>query len=328
MNNVIRWGILAPGGIARKFATGLQSVPDAKLVAVGSRTQAKADVFAAEFNVPNRHGSYEALVNDPEVDVIYIASPHPAHFDNAMLCLNAGKAVLCEKPFALNEGQLTTLVRTAREKQIFLMEAMWTRFTPVMTEIRDLIAAGALGDLRLVQADLGFRAEFDPQHRLFNPDLGGGALLDVGIYPISFASMLLGETADIVSTAEIGVTGVDEQSAYLLNYYEGQIAVLSSGVRTHSLVEAAIMGTEAMIRIPSRWYIPQRFTLIPSKGDAQVIEPPFIGNGYNYEAVEVGRCLREGLLESPIMPLDESLGIMRMLDRIRAQWGLVYPAER
>ena len=287
MSKKIKWGILGAGAIGSTFAKNLKSSRTGELHAVASRSIDKANKFGDEFGAPVRHGSYEALLADPSVDAVYVCTPHTFHAEWAIKSANAGKHILVEKPFALNEGQLTTLERTAREKQIFLMEAMWTRFTPVMTEIRDLIAAGALGDLRLVQADLGFRAEFDPQHRLFNPDLGGGALLDVGIYPISFASMLLGETADIVSTAEIGVTGVDEQSAYLLNYYEGQIAVLSSGVRTHSLVEAAIMGTEAMIRIPSRWYIPQRFTLIPSKGDAQVIEPPFIGNGYNLSLIHI-----------------------------------------
>jgi predicted dehydrogenase len=324
----IRWGILSTGAIARKFAIGLRDTPDAHLLAVGSRTQSGAEAFAAEFNIPRQYGSYEALAADPDVDVIYIGTPHPMHYETAMLCLQAGKPVLLEKPFALNAGQAEALIHFAREKRIFLMEAMWTRFTPVMAKVRDVLSAGTLGAVRMVQADFGFRAPFDPRHRLFAPELGGGALLDVGIYPVSFAAMVFGQQpSEIVSSAALGTTGVDEQSAMIFTYPDGALAQLSCAVRTQTPQEALIVGEKGWIRIPSRWWVPRVYTLQIDGEAEQVFEPPFVGNGYNYEAAAVGECLRAGRTESDIMPLDETLAIMRTLDAIRAQWDLVYPSE-
>lgn len=324
----IRWGILSTGAIARKFAIGLRDTPDAHLLAVGSRTQSGAEAFAAEFNIPRQYGSYEALAADPDVDVIYIGTPHPMHYETAMLCLQAGKPVLLEKPFALNAGQAEALIHFAREKRIFLMEAMWTRFTPVMAKVRDVLSAGTLGAVRMVQADFGFRAPFDPRHRLFAPELGGGALLDVGIYPVSFAAMVFGQQPSaIVSSAALGTTGVDEQSAMIFTYPDGALAQLSCAVRTQTPQEALIIGEKGWIRIPSRWWVPRVYTLQIDGEAEQVFEPPFVGNGYNYEAAAVGECLRAGRTESDIMPLDETLAIMRTLDAIRAQWDLVYPSE-
>lgn len=327
MTRKIRWGILGTGSIAKKFAEGLKSVKTAELVAVGSRQQATADQFANQFGAPRRHASYEALAADTGVDAIYVATPHAMHRDATVLCLEAGRAVLCEKPFAINEAQARTMVETARRKKVFLMEAMWTRFLPLMVRLRDLLSSGAIGEVRLVQADFGFRANVNPKSRLFDPALGGGALLDVGVYNVSLASMVLGaEPTDLVAQAELGSTGVDEQLGCVLKYPRGQLAVLSTAIRTTTPMEATIIGTEGYVRLHSMWWRGSRMT-VHTKGD-DLIDLPFEGNGYNYEAEEVGRCLREGRLESDIAPLDESLAVMRTLDRIRAKVGLKYPMEK
>ncbi|MBZ0290306.1 MAG: Gfo/Idh/MocA family oxidoreductase, partial [Anaerolineae bacterium] len=306
MADIIRWGILGTGNIAHKFATGLQSASGAQLVAVGSRSPESADKFAREFNVPRCHASYEALAQDAEVDAIYISTPHPYHAPNSKLCLENGKAVLCEKPFAMNAHEADEMIALARQKRVFLMEAMWTRFLPTLIRTRDLIAEGAIGEVRMVTADFGFRTNFNPQGRLFAPELGGGALLDVGIYPISLAFMLFGAPSEVSSQASLGETGVDEQSAYLFGYDKGQIALLSSATRTPTPQEAFILGTEGSIKLHSPWWNATELSLIRGGKPTEVIEPPRLGNGYNYEAEEVGRCLRAGQLESDTIPLDET----------------------
>lgn len=323
----IRWGILGPGSIAHKFATGLQSLTDAKLVAVGSRSIETANAFADTYNAPRRHVGYEALVNDPEVDAIYVATPHSFHQEHTELCLRAGKAVLCEKPFAINRSQAESMVATARSTGVFLMEAMWTRFLPLLLRVRELIAAGEIGELRMLWSDFGFRTSVNPQSRLFDPKLGGGGLLDVGIYPVSLASLLLGQPNRIATMADLGETGVDEQAGILLGYPGAQMAILATAVRTSTPMETTIMGSQGQIRIHSPSWCPTKMTLTNVKGTSEVIEVPFVGNGYNYEAAEVGRCLRLGLKESPSMTLDETLAVMGTLDAIRAEWGLRYPME-
>ncbi|MEO8392994.1 MAG: Gfo/Idh/MocA family oxidoreductase [Chloroflexota bacterium] len=328
MYEKIRWGILGTGNIAHKFATGLTVVEDAELVAVGSRTQEAADKFGDEFGAPHRHASYEALANDPDVDAIYVSTPHPFHKDNTILCLNAGKAVICEKPFALNEREAQEMIDVATAKGVFVMEAMWTRYTPTMVKIRELLAQNVIGEVRMIQADFGFRTEMNPQGRLFDLALGGGALLDVGIYPLSFASMILGEPSKIVSAVSKAPTGADDQNAVLFQYPAGQIAILSSASRTNTPHEARIMGTEGSIYVEPRFWMPQGFTLFVNGQPDQVYHLPFTGNGYNYEAIEVGRCLRSGELESPVMTHAETLSLMRIMDQIRAEWGLVYPTEQ
>lgn len=322
----LRWGILGLGGIANKFAEGLQALDDAKLVAVGSRSQEKADKFGDKFNAPHRHASYQALADDPEVDAIYIATPHPPHAEDAILCLNAGKAVLCEKPFTINRAEAEQVVKVAREKNIFLMEAMWTRFFPIMHKVRELIADGAIGDVRMLQADFGYRAGFNPESRVFSPALGGGGLLDVGVYPISFASDLFGSPTKVTGVAHLGETGVDEEAAMALLYDAGRIAVLSTGVRVNTPHEAYILGTDGKIKIPEPWWKPATMTLTAG-GKTEEIELPFESNGYQFEAQEVARCIRAGKTESEIMPLDETLAIMGTMDELRAQWGLKYPME-
>jgi predicted dehydrogenase len=337
----VRWGILSTGYIANLFAEGLTAVDDAEIKAVGARSLSSAEAFGERWGVPNRHGSYEALAHDPDVDVIYIGTPHPFHFEHTLLCLEAGKHVLIEKPFAMNARQTRQMIEKARANGLFLMEAMWTRFLPAMVQVRQWLADGAIGEVELVRANLSFMAEFDAKSRLFAPELGGGALLDVGIYPISFASMILGAPKSISSTACLGQTGTDDRSAYLLGYEGGKTALLSSAVQLGVPVEAEIIGTRGYIKIHEPWINPRTITLAKPAApgvqarlifegnvfDTQTIHLPTRGNGYNYEAIEVGECLRAGRLESQVLPLDESLAIMETLDAIRAQWGLTYPTE-
>jgi predicted dehydrogenase len=327
MSHKVRWGIIGTGHIAKKFAEGLLSLPDAELVAVGSRSQTSADDFAAWYGIPHRHATYAGLANDPDVDAVYIATPHPLHKDNSLLCLNAGKAVLCEKPFALNAAQAEEVVKLARAKQLFLMEAMWTRFLPVHVEVRELLAEDAIGDVRMLAADFGFRTEWNPNGRLLNPELGGGALLDVGIYPLALASQVFGIPTRVTGLAYVGATGVDEQVGIVLGYGQGQLAVLSAAVRTNSPQEALLMGTEGSIRIHAPFWKSAALTISRTGHDDELVELPYSSNGYNYEAAEVIACLRAGKLESDIMPLDETLAIAKTMDQLRAQWGLKYPME-
>lgn len=327
MTEPIRWGILGTGNIAHQFARGLADTPDATLVAVGSRSIDTANTFADEFDIERRHPTYEKLADDDGVDAVYVSTPHPFHKDNSILLLEHGKAVICEKPFTINAGDAKAVIDIARQRDVFIMEAMWTRYLPAVVRARELIAEGAIGDVRLVQADFGFRAGINPEGRLFNLALGGGALLDVGIYVISMASMILGpEPSRVASTTQIGETGVDEQSAFLLQYPGGELAVLSCAVRTGTAVEARIFGTEGSILLHGPFFRCGALT-VKRGGEEEHIDLPLEGNGYNYEAAEVGRCLRAGLKESDVMPLDETLALMELMDSIRAQWGLSYPTE-
>jgi predicted dehydrogenase len=323
----IRWGILGTGTIARQFAAGLRHVEGAELVAVGSRSSQTADAFAAALGVPRRYASYDDLAADPDLDVVYIATPHPFHRENSLQCLQAGKAVLCEKPFTVNAQEAAAVINLARERGLFLMEAMWTRFLPLFTRLRELMAQGVLGELRLLQVDFGFRAGFNPQGRLFDPQLAAGALLEVGVYNLSLASLLWGRPGRIHSAAYLGETGVDEQSAVILSYAKGRLAMLSSAIRLNTPQEALLIGTDGWLKIHTSWWKATAMTLAVAGQAPQLIEVPFAGNGYNYQADEVGRCLRAGRLESSVMPLDETLAIMETLDEIRRQWGLRYPVE-
>ncbi len=327
MSRKIRWGILSTGSIAKKFAAGLKSSPQAELVAVGSRRKETADAFADEFDIPRRHASYPSLVADAEVDAIYVATPHPMHHDDAILCLEAGKAVLCEKPFAMNELQSREMMEVAERCGIFLMEAMWTRFLPYYRKMRELIADGAIGEVRTVLADFGFRAGVNPEGRLFSPALGGGGLLDVGVYTVALANDLLGEPEQVAALADIGTTGIDEQAACVLKYGGGRLASLFSAVRTSTPMEATVLGTEGHIRLEGPWWRGEKFTLCRAGKDAEQFHLPLVGNGYNYEADEVNRCLLQGRTQSETVPHADTLRTMRTLDRIRKQVGLTYPME-
>ena len=327
MGNIFRWGIIGPGSIAHKFATGLRALDDAQIVAVGSRSQERADAFADAYDVPNRHASYEALAEDPEVDAVYVATPHPFHKENSILCLQAGKAVLCEKPFTINQHEAIEVIEVARSEGVFLMEAMWTRFLPITQQVKAWVTDGAIGEVRMLYADFGFRARINPKGRLFDLALGGGGLLDIGIYPVSYASMIFDtQPATISSQAHIGETGVDEQAAIVFGYDKGQLALISCGVRIKTPHEAKILGTDGMITVPRFW---DGRTAILSTGDKEEeVTLECAGNGYECEAAEVARCVREGKQESDFMSHDDTLANMQTLDAIREQWGLKYPMER
>jgi predicted dehydrogenase len=327
MVNSIRWGILGTGWIASEFAQGLSQLSDAELVAVGSRTLESAERFAAQYGVPHQHASYQALVGDADVDVIYVATPNPLHKEHSLLCLKAGKPVLCEKPFALNAREAEDVVQVAREKKLFLMEAMWSRFFPLMAKVRSLLAGGVLGEVKMLVADLCIQFDFDPSDRRYALELGGGALLDLGVYAVSFASMVMGSPASITSLAHLGETGVDEQAGIILRYDQGQVSTLFTSIRVDSPVEAILMGTKGQIRFHPWWIRPSRLTLSLTGQETTTIEMPYEGNGYQFEAAEVMECLRANKLESDLMPLDETQSIMQTMDAIRAQWGLKYPME-
>lgn len=284
-------------------------------------------MFGAQFEVSRCHASYVALANDPEVDVIYVATPHACHKESTLLALAAGKAVLCEKPFTINAREAAEVISFARAKKLFLMEAMWTRCFPLMDKLRALVASHAIGEVRMLTADFGFRAEYHEEPRLFDRAVGGGALLDVGVYPVSLASMLFGPPSRIASLAHLGPTGVGEEGAITLSHAQGQLAVLSTAVRVDTAQEAILSGTQGRIRIHRPWWRPSAMTLSREGQEDEVLEFPLAGNGYQFEAVEVMRCLRAGKLESDLMPLDETFAIMKTLDAIRAQSGLKYPMD-
>jgi predicted dehydrogenase len=320
-----RWGLMATGGIARTFAEDLTHVPDATLVAVGSRSQESADAFADDFDVPNRHASYAALADDPDVDAIYVSPPHPFHHEATLLALRGGKAVLCEKPFAMSLAESQEMVDVARSSGTLLVEAMWTRFLPTMVRVREILAAGTLGEIVYVTAEHGQWFAEDASHRLFAPALGGGALLDLGIYPVSFVHMVLGAPARITAVSDPAFTGVDKTTSAILQYDSGAHAVVTTSLAAASDNPAAIYGSEARLELDGWFYTPTSFRVTAHDGTVlESYEPPAGGRGMEHEAIEVGRCLAEGLTESPIMPLDDTLAVMATMDEIRAQIGLDY----
>jgi predicted dehydrogenase len=316
-----RWGIIGTGGIAATFAADLELTESGVLAAVGSRTRESADRFGERFGVARRHVGYEALVADPEVDVVYVATPHPMHREDAILALEAGKPVLVEKPFAMNAAEAREIVALARRLGLFAMEAMWTRFLPHVARIRDWLAGGALGEIVTVSADHGQWFPEDRDSRLFAPELGGGALLDLGIYPVSFASMVLGTPSRIVAIGEPAFTGVDAQTSMLFAYEGGAQAVLTCTLRAKSPTTASIVGTEARIEVDGDFYAPSAARLIRRDGESTTFAVPDEGRGLRHEADEVSRRLAAGELESPLMPLDETISIMETMDEVLAQAG-------
>jgi predicted dehydrogenase len=310
----LRWGIMGTGGIAKSFAKDLELTGSGVVAAVGSRTAEGAGAFAEQRGIPARHGSYEALANDPDVDIVYVATPHPLHHGNARLALEAGKPVLVEKPFTMNAEEARDLVGLARDKNLFLMEAMWTRFLPHVRHIRELLPS--LGDVVTVTADHGQWFAEDPAFRLFAPELGGGALLDLGIYPVSFASMVLGTPDRVAAMVTPAFTGVDAQTSMLFGYASGAQAVLSCTLSAASPTTASIVGTNGRIEIDGPFYAPASFTLIPREGARSRFEYVDEGRGLRHQADEVARLLAAGETESPLMPLDETVSIMTTMDRV------------
>ncbi len=323
----LRWGVVGTGRIASEFVSDLELVPDADVVAVGSRQQATADAFADAFSIRRRHASYLDLVDDEDVDVVYVATPHAQHFDAVAMALEAGKPVLCEKPFTVNARQASELVALARDRGLFLMEAMWTRFLPHVVRLRELISAGAVGDVRVVSADLGIRIPRDAAHRLYDPALGGGALLDLGVYPISFASMVLGTPKRVASTSTLAFTGVDASDVIAIEYAGGRQAGLYCTLEARTPARAVIVGTQGQVEIDGDFYRPSAFTLVRDDDTVDRLVFPHTGIGLRHQAIEVARCLRESLTESPVMPLDETVGIMATMDEVRRQAGVVLPGD-
>jgi predicted dehydrogenase len=316
MTEPLRWGILGTGNIAHTFASDLQFLDEGMVTAVGSRSRSSADAFGDEFGVPLCFDSYEALVDSDQVDVVYVATPHPMHFANAMLALDSDKPVLVEKAFTMSADEARALVAAARAKNLFLMEAMWTRFLPHMVAVRALISEGALGEIVTVEADHGQWFAPDPTSRLFARELGGGALLDLGVYPVSFASMVLGPPDRLTALVDPAFSGVDGQASMLFGYASGAHAVLTCTSRARTATRACISGTKARVEIDGDFYAPSAFTLITRDGDEQRYDFPRRGHGLYYQAQEVAKCLGEGRVESDLMPLDESISVMATLERV------------
>ncbi|MEU0739212.1 Gfo/Idh/MocA family oxidoreductase [Streptomyces sp. NPDC006134] len=326
----VRWGILATGGIAAAFTADLVDLPDAEIVAVASRTEEAARAFAGRFGVPRAYGDWAGLAADEDVDVVYVATPHAAHRAAAGLCLEAGRNVLCEKPFTLNVREAAELVTLARARGRFLMEAMWMYCNPLVRRLKALVDDGAIGEVRTVQADFGLSGPFPPSHRLRDPAQGGGALLDLGVYPVSFAQLLLGEPSDVAARAVLSPEGVDLQTGALLSWESGALASVHCSLVGGTATSASVTGSLGRIDLPSGFFDPDRFVLHrdgrePEEFAADPADGPRAG--YRHEAREVMRALRAGETESPLVPLDGTLAVMRTLDTIRDRVGVRYPAE-
>jgi predicted dehydrogenase len=326
----LRWGVLGTGFIATEFIKDLGLLPGGEsiVVAVGSRKQDSADAIGDRFGIAARYGSCEGLVADPNVDVVYVATPHPMHHATALLAIRAGKHVLIEKPFTLNAAEARDLVREAETAGTFLMEAMWSRFLPHMVEIQDILATGRLGKIVSVIADHGQWFAEDPKFRLFAPELGGGALLDLGIYVVSFASMVLGPPNKIRAASEPAFTGVDATTSVILQHAGGGQAVLNTTLSAESSNRAVIVGTEARLEIDSVFYRPNSYSVIDRDGEVQRHEHNEPGFGLRFQTQEVALRIAEGARESAAMPLSETIQIMETMDEVRQQIGLRYPSER
>ncbi len=318
------WGIIAPGKIAEKFASDLKLVDEVNLYAVASRSLEKAQAFANKFDAEIAYGSYEELAKDTNVDIVYIASPHTFHYEHSLLCLRNGKHVLCEKPMAISSSKIKKLMEVALEKKVFLMEALWTKFIPSFRKCYELVQEGQIGEIKYIQSNFCFMAEYDTNKRLFNKELGGGSLLDIGIYPVFFAMELAGKPDDILASAVIGKTGVDENCNVVFTYKKkGISASLSSSFLVNAPSEALIAGTKGHIRMYSKWHEP---TSLEAVIDGQIHHYAFDepGFGYQYEIEEVIKCLNRGDLQSAEFPLFKSLRLHETLDYIRQQIGLEY----
>lgn len=322
MNAEIRWGVVGPGRIAENVLPDFAHVPDARVVAVASRSQQRADAFAARHGIDRAHGSYAAILADDEVDVLYVATPHAQHAAFSLAALRAGKALLVEKSFTATTAGAREVVDLARETGVFTMEAMWTRFQPAVVALRDLVADGAIGEVRSVQADLGVARTYDPVDRLFALELGGGALLDLGVYVVSFAQMLLGTPQRVVATGSVFPTGVDAEVALLLGYDDGRAATLLTSLRQALPGQARVFGTEGWIDVLPRFHHPDTIVLHRAGAEPEPITRPATGVGYAHELIEVTECLRAGRSESTVMPLADTLAVQDVLGQAADQLGV------
>jgi predicted dehydrogenase len=323
---MIRWGVIGPGGIATGFAEAMQWAEGGTITAVASRSVERAEAFGDRFDIPTRYSEYDALAADPDVDVVYVATPHSRHEVDTIALLRAGKHVLCEKPLALNARQATRMAAEARSRGLFLMEAIWSRFLPAYRSLMDVIGAGRIGEPMLVEADFGFRRPVDPGHRLFARELGGGALLDLGIYPIQLCTLVLGPIERVVSDGVVGETGVDEMVTALLHHSKGRLGVVKAAIRVNLTCTARVAGTEGVIELPAMMHCPNSLTVSSAAG-VDRIDASYEGNGLRFEIDEVHRCLDEGRTESDVIPLNESIALATTLDAIRGDLGVVYPGE-
>jgi predicted dehydrogenase len=327
----LRWGVIGPGWIAERFVGSVQRNTAQQVVAVGSRTPARSAAFASGFGIDSAYGSYEELVGDPDVDVVYIATPHNAHFPCARLALEAGKHVLVEKPLALNAAQAEQLAELATAQGVFCMEALWTLFLPKFDVIRQLLADGALGEIRTVQADHG--EHFAPGHRILRADLAGGPMLDLGTYPVSFATWVLGAPSRVLATGQPHPAGVNGQVSMILNDARANQAVLHTTVFSNTPTTGAIAGTAGTLTIPGPFYQPGPMTLTGVGGAGQGAsltwdEPRIAHEALFFEAAEVARCVSAGMIESPLRPLADSIGTLAVIDEVRRQIGQIFDEER
>ncbi len=323
---MIRWGILGAGGIAATVGADIAASPDSTVVAVGARDRSRAAALAARLGAPRAYGSYADLVADPDVDVIYVATTHAQHHEHALLALRAGKPVLVEKAFTLNAREAREVVAEATDRGLFCMEAMWMRFHPMIRAAQDLIAAGAIGPVRSVRAELSRHFPYDPSHRLYDLSAGGGGLLDLGVYPATFAWLFLGQPDVLHAVGGLAPTGSDSAAAMLFGYDHGGFAQVSCTTELRTDVPAVVAGRSGWIEFEGA---PHHPTGLRVHGEnPQVLQAdPVIGNGYGHQVAEVERCLAAGLLQSPRAPLDETVAILALLDETRAQIGVRYPAD-
>ncbi|MDR0541307.1 MAG: Gfo/Idh/MocA family oxidoreductase [Dysgonamonadaceae bacterium] len=316
MKKNYKWGIIGPGKIANKFAEGLQILPNAELYAVASRSLEKAETFKAKYGFEKAFGSYEEMLKDPALDVVYIATTNNLHFEHTMMCLEAGKAVLCEKPFASNLQQVKQMIAKAREKQVFLMEALWSRLIPSMMQFKAQMESGLIGKPFLLQCDFGFISPFDPYKRVYNPELGGGSIPDIGIYPVFTAMYLFGKPETVHVASVPAPTGTDWTTSVLFKHKNKEISMLTSSFEMVLENEARVYGEKGSLKLHRMFHMPVPLSFRANDGKETDIPLKMEGNGYNYEAAEVMACMDKGLIESAAMPLDFSLDLMSVLDEI------------
>ncbi|MEJ7768671.1 MAG: Gfo/Idh/MocA family oxidoreductase [Chitinophagaceae bacterium] len=324
MHKPFRWGILGAGNIAEKFASALNYTENAEIYAVASRDADKAKKLADKYGASHAYGHYNQLAEDPSVDIIYIATPHAFHCEQAIMCLQHKKAVLCEKPMALSLEQVRRMVNAAKKNSTFLMEGMWSAFMPSITKMQELIAQDAIGPVQFIRADFGFQAPTDATNRLYNLELGGGSLLDVGIYPLFLTTLLLGEPSRIQSMATLAETGADACCSMQFQYPGGEFANIFSSITFKSSLTAEITGTKGRILLHRPFYKATSISLEPDEGEVQQFSLPHEHNGFEYEIREVMQCLEKGLVECPLMPFENSLVMAGVMDTVRAQCGVVY----
>lgn len=326
MNNKINWGIIGLGNIANQFAEDLQLSDNSVLYAVASRNEEKAKIFSERYNSTKFYDSYEALAEDPEIDVIYIATPHTFHFENTMMCLKKGKGVLCEKPMGINSREVETMVREAESRNLFLMEAIWTRFIPATNKLLEILSSKTIGDILFIRADFGFKADSNREGRLYNKKLGGGSLLDIGIYPIYLSLLTLGIPIDMKVMARMTDTDVDSYCSILFDYENDAKAILESTIEADTPIEASIYGSEGSLQLHSQFHHTEKIT-ISKNGEKEVLDIKSKGNGYIHEIEEVNKCLLNGEIESAKLPLKMSVDLITLIDKVKKEIGLKYEAK-